>query len=177
MPPKMPQTPTQQLQKIRMSLKDTRKWMKKVTDLIALGADPLVLDNYTGWMSGMPAMSIIKCYILAGIGAGELMALVKFLLDIGVTPTNEVFVSCFNLDSYYGPQVAELVMVASGNTIDVNELDFYGVPASTWAMRVLIKRGRYDDSVKYLMSKGLRTDTKNISIDDILVAHDKPNAC
>lgn len=158
----MTRTPTQQLQKIRIDLNNVDRWMSKVTGLIALGADVGVLDTYNG-------ESIISCYVATGIDQNQLMRVVMFLLDIGVMPSAAVFVSCLNTSI----ALAELVMIASGNTIDVNELDFYGVPASRWAMHVIIKR-RHDPSVKYLISKGLRTDTKYISIDDIIAAHDKP---
>lgn len=157
-------TPTQQLQKIRLMC-DVDKWMAKVTNLIALGADPRVLDNYKG-----QGKSIIKCYILHLHKAPELVRVVKFLLGMGVTPSNEVFVSCFSLVSYYSCELAELVMEASGNTIDVNELDFDGVPTNIYVMRLAINHHYDDDAIKYLISKGLRTNTNSISIDDIIGA-------
>jgi len=152
-------TPTQQLKNIRLVISgDIYAWMKKVDNLIEQGADPKVLDiTRDGY-------SIITSYVISGMQDSALFKVVKFLLEKGVSPTNEVFVSCL----MHSPDLAELVMVASGNSIAVNTLDIYGTPVHTWVMQDIFKNKRRTTQVKYLISKGLQTNAKAISIEDLL---------
>jgi len=133
-------------------------WIEKVTALINEGADPRVLDSY------FEGNSIITEYLLAGRDKDSLYTVVKYLLAIGVTPTNEVFINCMMNNI----ELAELVMVASNNTIDVNILDIYGMHVHTWVVKELVSNRRKTSLITYLISKGLRTDAISFSIDNIL---------
>ena len=148
----------------KMSLKNIRlvvagdiyKWMLKVKNLISEGADVSVLDNYNG------EGSIVKTYILSGIDTDKLHEVSCFLFEQGVKPTPELFVDAVMKDT----GLAEIVMKAANGAIDVNTLDFYGESSHDWVLCNTIL-GRYPETIKYLISKGLHTSTKNISIDDI----------
>ena len=157
MPPKI-QTPSQKLKNKRICYSgNIHEWINKVAELINEGADPHVFDDYYG-------NSIIIEYVISGIDRGSLYIVVKYLLEIGVLPTNKVFVNCL----MYGTDLAELVMVASNNTIDVNMLDIWDMPVHSWVVKELMNK-RNENQIKYLISKGLRTDAISFSIDNILV--------
>ena len=161
MAPKI-QTPSDKLKKIKMveQVKDIKKWTKKVSALIALGADPKVLDNYDD------NNSIITEYVIADqLDTDELYNLIKYLLNVGVTPTNEVFVSCL----MHSVRHADLIMEATGNTINVNTLDIYGTPVHMWVAKEIIKNkvNRPISQIQYLTVKGLKTDVKKFSINDL----------
>ena len=151
-------TPTQKLKNIRLVIAgDIRAWMTKVTTLVSEGADIRVLDDYKG------EGSIVKAYILSGIGLDALIGVTRFLFEQGVTPTPEVFVDALLNDT----RVADVVMKAANGAINVNNINIYGESSHDW---VLCNKlfNKNPEAIKYLISKGLHTSTKNISIDDII---------
>jgi hypothetical protein len=151
-------TPTQNLKNIRLVITgDIREWMTKVKTLVSEGADIRVLDNYKG------EGSIVKAYILSGVGTDRICEVSRFLFEQGVSPTPELFVDAVMQDA----SIANIVMKAANGSINVNTLDIYGESVHDWVLRNTII-GKYPVSIKYLISKGLRTSTNNISLDDII---------
>jgi len=149
---------TQKLKNIRLVIAgDVREWMTRVRTLVSEGADIRVLDNYKG------EGSIVKAYILSGIDTDRLREVVRFLFEQGVSPTPDLFVDAFMKDT----SIADLVMKAANNAINVNTLNIYGESSHDWVLRNTIT-GKYPEAIKYLISKGLRTSTKNISLDDVM---------
>lgn len=149
---------TQKLRNIRLVIAgDVREWMTKVRTLVSEGADIRVLDNYKG------EGSIVKAYILSGIDTDRLRDVVRFLFEQGVSPTPDLFVDALMKDT----SIADLVMKAANNAINVNTLDIYGESSHDWVLRNVIT-GKYPVAIKYLISKGLRTSTKSISLDDVM---------
>lgn len=159
--PKM-EGPTQKLKNVRMVVKgDTKAWTQKVAALIAQGANPRVLDTYK------TEQSIITHFIMSDLDAMSLPFVVKFLLDQGVTPSEQVFVDCL----FKSTELADLVMDAythaTGNPINVNNLNIYGTPIQDWAAKEILKNKGMTHTVKYLVSKGLNTTAKTFSINDL----------
>ena len=162
-----PQELTKKLKSIRLVISgDITPWMNKVRDMIANGADVRVLDNYKG--NG----SIINAFLSSEMGTGDdtarLKIIIKFLFEQGVAPTPEVFANCL----WHSTDVAEVVMRASGNTINVNTLTIYDVPIHTWVVRRLFSKEittayNMKETLKYLKTKGFNTSQKTMSIDDI----------
>lgn len=149
---------TQKLKNIRLVIAgDVREWMTRVRTLVSEGADIHVLDNYKG------EGSIVKAYILSGIDTDRLREVVRFLFEQGVSPTPDLFVDALMKDT----SIADLVMKAANNAINVNTLNIYGESSHDWVLRNTIT-GKYPAAIKYLISKGLRTSTKNISLDDVM---------
>lgn len=165
------QTPTQQLQNIRLVMKgDIDKWLEKVKRLVDAGADVRVLDNYKG------EGSIISKYIAYGdIQSYVKRKIASELFAIGVAPTPRIFVDCLMIHD--GFSVADVVLDAAARLnrpINMNDLDFYGIPVHEWVARSVIKKRLLrKTTVDYLISKGLRTNAKIFSIDDIISMADK----
>jgi hypothetical protein len=159
MPPKI-QTPSTKLKKIKMVIRgNINRWIKKVGNLIEQGADPKVLDNYRD------NNSIITEYVLSDIDTDSLYTVIEYLLKVGVTPTNEVFVACL----IHHPRHAALVMKASGNNINVNNLEIYDTPVHIWVAKEIIKNKKPTTQVQYLMLNGLKTTVNKLSINDLEV--------
>jgi len=151
-------TPTQTLKNIRLVIAgDIRAWMTKVRTLVDEGADIHVLDNYKG--DG----SIVKAYMLSSADENTIIDVSRFLFGMGVRVTPELFVDALLTNVRF----ADVVMKASNNSINVNTLAIYGESSDDWVLRNTILK-KHSDAIKYLISSGLRTSTKNISLDDII---------
>ena len=151
-------TPTQTLKNIRLVISgDVRAWMTKVRTLVGEGADIHVLDNYKG------EGSIVKAYMLSGADVDTVLDVSRFLFGMGVRATPELFVDALLTNVRF----ADAVMKASNNSINVNTLDIYGESSNDWALRNTLFK-KHPEAIKYLISAGLRTSTKNISLDDII---------
>ena len=151
-------TPTQTLKNIRLVIAgDIRAWMTKVRTLVDEGADIHVLDNYKG--DG----SIVKAYMLSSADENTIIDVSRFLFGMGVRATPELFVDALLTNVRF----ADVVMKASNNSINVNTLAIYGESSDDWVLRNTILK-KHSDAIKYLISSGLRTSTKNISLDDII---------
>ena len=151
-------TPTQTLKNIRLVIAgDIRAWMTKVRTLVDEGADIHVLDNYKG--DG----SIVKAYMLSSADENTIIDVSRFLFGMGVRATPELFVDALLTNVRF----ADVVMKASNNSINVNTLAIYGESSDDWVLRNSILK-KHSDAIKYLISSGLRTSTKNISLDDII---------
>ena len=151
-------TPTQTLKNIRLVIAgDIRAWMTKVRTLVDEGADIHVLDNYKG--DG----SIVKAYMLSSADENTIIDVSRFLFGMGVRVTPELFVDALLTNVRF----ADVVMKASNNSINVNTLAIYGESSDDWVLRNTILK-KHSDAIKYLISAGLRTSTKNISLDDII---------
>ena len=151
-------TPTQTLKNIRLVISgDVRAWMTKVRTLVDEGADIHVLDNYKG--DG----SIVKAYMLSSADENTIIDVSRFLFGMGVRVTPELFVDALLTNVRF----ADVVMKASNNSINVNTLAIYGESSDDWVLRNTILK-KHSDAIKYLISSGLRTSTKNISLDDII---------
>ena len=151
-------TPTQTLKNIRLVIAgDIRAWMTKVRTLVDEGADIHVLDNYKG--DG----SIVKAYMISGADVDTVLDVSRFLFGMGVRVTPELFVDALLTNVRF----ADVVMKASNNSINVNTLAIYGESSDDWVLRNTILK-KHSDAIKYLISSGLRTSTKNISLDDII---------
>ena len=151
-------TPTQTLKNIRLVIAgDIRAWMTKVRTLVDEGADIHVLDNYKG--DG----SIVKAYMLSSADENTIIDVSRFLFGMGVRVTPELFVDALLTNVRF----ADAVMKASNNSINVNTLAIYGESSDDWVLRNTILK-KHSDAIKYLISSGLRTSTKNISLDDII---------
>ena len=151
-------TPTQTLKNIRLVISgDIRAWMTKVRTLVDEGADIHVLDNYKG--DG----SIVNAYMLSSADENTIIDVSRFLFGMGVRATPELFVDALLKNVRF----ADVVMKASNNSINVNTLAIYGESSDDWVLRNTILK-KHSDAIKYLISAGLRTSTKNISLDDII---------
>ena len=151
-------TPTQTLKNIRLVIAgDIRAWMTKVRTLVDEGADIHVLDNYKG--DG----SIVNAYMLSSADENTIIDVSRFLFGMGVRATPELFVDALLTNVRF----ADVVMKASNNSINVNTLAIYGESSVDWVLRNTILK-KHSDAIKYLISSGLRTSTKNISLDDII---------
>ena len=151
-------TPTQTLKNIRLVISgDIRAWMTKVRTLVDEGADIHVLDNYKG--DG----SIVNAYMLSSADENTIIDVSRFLFGMGVRATPELFVDALLKNVRF----ADVVMKASNNSINVNTLAIYGESSDDWVLRNTILK-KHSDAIKYLISSGLRTSTKNISLDDII---------
>lgn len=158
-------TPSAKLKSIRMVVKgDVKAWTQKVADLISQGANPRVLDTYRN------DQSIIEHYLMSAIDENSLHFVVKFLLDVGVTPSHKIFLDCAMKSSELADLVIDAYSRAMGDPphlYNVNDLDYYGEPIKTWVIKDILKNRSHTRVVKYLISKGLVTTTKDFSISDI----------
>ena len=156
-------TPTQTLKNIRLVIAgDIRAWMTKVRTLVDEGADIHVLDNYKGDGSIVKAY-MVKAYMISGADVDNVLDVSRFLFGMGVRATPELFVDALLTNVRF----ADVVMKASNNSINVNTLAIYGESSDDWVLRNTILK-KHSDAIKYLISSGLRTSTKNISLDDII---------
>lgn len=153
--------PTQRLKNVGICHRgDIRAWINSVQTLLDEGADIHVLDTYDrGGYEG----SIASAYIMSGISPYSLRIVLEFLFEHGLTPTPQVFADAL----FYDAKSADIIMKASNNTIDVNTLDIYGQTAHEFFLQNTLHK-KYTDATKCLISHGLRTDAKIISLDDII---------
>lgn len=165
MPPKV-KTLTQQLKNIRLVHKgDVDKFLHNVKSLVEAGADVRVLNDYR------KGESIVSEYVLTArdTNIAVLCRVAKALFDLGVAATPRVFLDC--LFTTNDSILADIVLKAAEDNhqpIDINTLNIYGTPVIDWVGKEIITQGvKYISIIIYLKKKGLRTNEKKYSIDDI----------